>query len=215
MTLRLAFRRGKSPTVLAIVTAIALLLSSTGIQPAAARPLAGDQVVTHNFENPALAAEYVKQFDEIKAKGQKLSQALAERTKGQLQDVMPNLRYVEFDAETKVEGTVATIVIKDPGAVADATWWQGALIVSASILIGVGAGAACGYFGGPPVACAGLGGFMGEFSNGALSQWADDTLGDADAWADTMAKSIAAGLMTAAVAWAGRAEAVEWVNGTW
>ncbi|GAA1722271.1 hypothetical protein GCM10009745_84230 [Kribbella yunnanensis] len=211
---RLFYRCKPAVLLIAIVTAVAVLLSSTGLQPAVAKPLAEDKVVTHNFENPALAAEYVRQFDEIKAKGQKLSQALEERTKGHLQDVLPNLKYIDFDAETKVEGTVATIVIKAPEVEVDATWWQGALIVAGSILIGFGAGAACLYAGGPATVCAGVGGFIGEFVNGALTQWADDKLGDANEWANTMAKSIAAGLMTFAIAWAGTPEMLAWYKAT-
>ncbi|GAA0926810.1 hypothetical protein GCM10009554_07250 [Kribbella koreensis] len=209
------FHRCK-PTVLliALATAVAVLLANTGIQPALAKPAAEDRVVSHNFENPALAAHYIQQFDAIKAKGQKLSQALEEQTKGQLQDVMPSLRYIEFDAETKVEGTIATITIKAPDVEVDATWWQGALIVAGSILIGFGAGAACVYAGGPATVCAGVGGFVGEFVNGALTQWADGKLGDADEWANTMAKSIAAGLMTFAIAWAGTPEMLAWYKAT-
>ncbi|WP_202875342.1 glycosyl hydrolase family 18 protein [Kribbella albertanoniae] len=205
-----------NPTVylIAIVSAIAVLLASTGIQPAQAAPAAEDHVVRHDFADPALAAHYVQQFDEIRASGKKLSKVLEERTKGQLQDVMPTLRYVEFDAETKVEGTIATIVIKAPDVEVDATWWQGALIVAGSILVGVGAGAACVYAGGPATVCAGVGGFIGEFVNGALTQWADGKLGDADEWANTMAKSIAAGLTTFAIAWAGTAEALIWYKAT-
>ncbi|GAA0619718.1 glycosyl hydrolase family 18 protein [Kribbella sandramycini] len=215
-------RRRKPPAFLiAIVTAIAVLVSSTGIQPATAAPdavfvpAAGqDHTVRHDFQDPALAAHYVQQFDEIRASGKKLSQVVDERTKGQLHDVMPKLRFVEFDAELRVEGTVAVIVIKDPGVVVDESWWQGALIVSGAMLVGAGATALCLTYGGGVPLCAGLGGFIGEFVNGALTQWANGELGNADEWAKTMAKSIAAGLTGFLIAFAGTAEALAWYKAT-
>jgi GH18 family chitinase len=198
--------------LIATLMAVAMVLSSAASTPAYAA--AEDVVVRHNFQDPALATHYVKAFADIKAKGQKLSEVLQEQTKGQLQDVMPTLRFVEFDADTKVEGTVATIVIKAPEVEADASWWQGALIVSGSILIGLGAAATCAAYGGPPAACAGLGGFMGEFTNGALTQWADGKLGDGNEWANTVAKSVAAGLTLYAVAFAGTAEMLAYYKTT-
>src|SRR5689334_23057118 len=210
------FQRCKSAVLLVtLVTALAVLISSTGIRPAVATPAAGqDHVVRHDFQDPALAAHYVQQFDEIRASGKKLSQVLEERTKGQLHDVMPKLRYIDFDAEMRVEGTVAVVVIKDPGVVVDESWWQGALIVAGAMLVGAGATALCLTYGGGVPLCAGLGGFIGEFVNGALTQWANGELGNADEWAKTMAKSIAAGLAGFMIAFAGTAEALAWYKTT-
>ncbi|WP_157254531.1 glycoside hydrolase family 18 protein [Nonomuraea typhae] len=176
------------------------MLWSTGPLPAQARSTAGDQVVIHDFGDPQLADQFRQAFTEIDQAGMRLDDALRERTKGELHDVMPDLKFVEFEHTWTVEGTVATITIKEPDVEVDVTWWQGALITAAAIMVGFAAGIGCARVGGSVPLCAGVGGFLGEFANGALTQWADGKLGDADEWGTTMAKSVAAGLTTYLVA---------------
>ncbi|MDM4720149.1 glycoside hydrolase family 18 protein [Micromonospora sp. WMMA1363] len=195
--------------LIASITAVSLLLWSTDPLPAQARSAAGDQVVTHDFGDPQLADQFRQAFAEIDKAGMRLDDALRDRTKGHLHDVMPDLKFVDFDHEWKVEGTVATITIRAPEVEVDATWWQGALITASAIMIGFAAGIGCTRLGGPPTACAGFGGFVGEFTNGALTQLADGKLGDAEEWGATMAKSVAAGLATFLVAWLTTAGALD------
>lgn len=201
-------RFGRVLTLIAAVTAVALLFGLVDPPPAQARTTATDQVVSVDFEDAELADDLRQELTAIDESGKSLSEVLEEKTEGRLHDVLPDLRYLDFEHEWTVEGTVATITVKAPEAEVDMSWLQAALIVSSAALFGLWMTSLCKRAGGPVSACVGFGAFMGEFMNGFLSQWADGKLKDTEEWKNTLSKSIGLGLTMFIVTWSSTAQAL-------
>ncbi|MDN3024134.1 glycoside hydrolase family 18 protein [Streptomyces sp. S.PB5] len=200
---------GRLLTLVATLTAAALLISGINPPPARAATAAEDRSISYDFEDPALAEPFREKLAAIDDSGKQLNEVVQEQTKGQLHDVMPDLSGVDFDHTWSVEGTVVTITITAPEVEVDVNWYQAAAIVTLAFVVGGAATLLCEAAAMPPPLCAGVGGFLGEFTNSAVTQLADGKGGDATEWGVTMAKSVAYGLLGAFAGWLAPQQASE------
>lgn len=207
-------RTGRILTLVAAITAAALLLGGIDPPPARAQTAATEEVFTFDFEDAELADDIRQKLTEIDESGKTLSDVLEAQTEGRLHDTLPDLRYLDFEHDWSVEGTVVTITAKAPEVEVDATFWQGVAIVTGAAMIGLISGGLCKRAGGPVSACVGFGAFMGEFANGFFTQWAEGKLNDSAEWEKTMGKSIALGLLMFVVTWSGTDQALAMFQAT-
>ncbi|MGI5452793.1 hypothetical protein ACQEWB_06375 [Streptomyces sp. CA-249302] len=158
-------------TLIASITAVALLFY--GVNPPPAHAATDDLVVTYDFEDPAVADPFRAELTAIDDSGKQLNEVVQEQSKGQLHDVMPDLSDADFDHTWSVEGTVVTITVTAPEAEVDVNWRQAVAIVVLAFVVGSASALLCEAAAGPPPLCAGVGSFMSEFTNSAVTQLAD------------------------------------------
>ncbi|WP_162793704.1 glycoside hydrolase family 9 protein [Streptomyces paludis] len=183
--------------LMAVVTALSLLLG-VGAQPAQARAAATDLVVEVDFARPDLADRIRTFFDQLARDQTRFSDGYKALLKESGADVDPSIP--DFRAQVQVRDTLVIFTIPAGDVEASTTWKQGILAGTIGAVSYALLNTVCLiYFPAAGLLCGMGAGAVGELLNGTISQAFDGLIKDPEAWKNTIARTLVAGLLTGAL----------------